>query len=315
MSHTTNTDISIVVPFFNEGNNVEDLHQELTTVLSDLDRTFEIIFIDDGSTDDTYARMRQLAPLITIRFRRNFGQTAAFDAGIKQSRGDIIITMDGDRQNDPGDTPSLIAKVDEGYDVVSGWRVNRRDSIGKRITSRTANHIRHVLFRDQINDSGCGLKAYRRECFTNLDLFGEIHRFIPALLASRGFRVTEVPVNHRPRSRGTSKYGNVRRGMKSIVDMVSIWYWDNYGARPLHLFGTTGMILALIGTLLLTWMAIERIIIGANISDRIWPLIGVFSLLMGIQFFMIGILTELNVKNFFRTHREMNYHISDITQN
>lgn len=312
---TDTVDLSVIVPLMNEADNVAHLHRRLVEVLDNTSYTYELIFIDDGSTDGTYEKMKELSPVVMVRFRRNFGQTAAFDAGIKQARGSMIVTMDGDLQNDPGDIPDLITELNNGYDAVSGWRYDRHDTFSKRLTSRAANLLRKLLFQDNIHDSGCGLKVYRRECFANLDLFGEIHRFIPALLATRGFRVSEVKVHHYPRTNGVSKYDNIQRGMKSLVDMVSIWFWDKYGARPLHLFGTTGFIMIGAGILVLAWMAFERIVLGNEISERIWPLIGIFFLLMGAQSFMIGLLTELNVRNYFRTHRHMNYHIREITQN
>jgi glycosyltransferase involved in cell wall biosynthesis len=194
--------VSVVVPLYNEEANVRELHRRIHDVCEELKRPYEIIFINDGSTDNTEEVCRELSPLVLISFRKNFGQTAAFDAGIKQAIGNVIVTMDGDLQNDPRDIPRLLEKLNEGYDVVSGWRKKRQDTVSKHITSRVANQLRKLFFNDSIHDSGCALKAYRRECFKDLDLFGEIHRFIPALLTARGFKIAEIPVAHHPRRAG-----------------------------------------------------------------------------------------------------------------
>ncbi|MEX1087168.1 MAG: glycosyltransferase family 2 protein, partial [Candidatus Paceibacterota bacterium] len=267
-------DLSVVVPLYNERDNIIDLYNRLIESLSKLDRHFELIFIDDGSTDGTAEVCKHLKPLTFIQFRGNYGKTAAMDAGIKNSRGDLIISLDGDLQNDPADISKLLVKIDEGYDVVVGWRKKRNDTLSKRITSRTANALRKVIFNDTIHDSGCALQIYRRECFSNLDLYGETHRFIPALLSARGFAVTEVVVNHYPRIHGVSKYDNLRRGFKSLVDMLAIGFWNRFGARPLHLFGVVGLLSIFLGGLFIAWMAIERIIFGVDIANRIWPLLG-----------------------------------------
>ncbi|MFA6160273.1 MAG: glycosyltransferase family 2 protein, partial [Parcubacteria group bacterium] len=258
-----NKKISVVVPLYNEEGNVRELHRKikeaceaLTPTLSQREKGisgYEIIFIDDGSRDKTVENCEGLTPLKLIKFRRNFGQTAAFDAGVKNSLGDIIVMMDGDLQNDPADIPLLLAEIEKGYDIVSGWRWQRKDSISKKIFSRTANLLRKILIHDKIHDSGCSLKAYRRECFKDVDLFGEMHRFIPALLELQGYRVSEVKVSHHPRTSGVTKY-NWKRGVKGFVDMVSIWFWGKYANRPLHLFGGSGIFLSCIGFLILIWM-------------------------------------------------------------
>ena len=211
--------LSVVVPLYNEEGNVEELHKKIVEACRALGKPFEIVFIDDGSTDNTNGKCRNLSPLKLITFRKNFGQTAAFDAGIKNSRGEIIVTMDGDLQNDPADIKLLLAKLDEGYDIVSGWRKNRKDPLMKNFSSRLANIARKILIDDGIHDSGCSLKAYRRECFEDVDLFGEMHRFIPALLKVQGFKIAEIPVSHHPRRHGVTKY-SWKRGVKGLVDMI-----------------------------------------------------------------------------------------------
>lgn len=309
---STLLNLSIVVTLFNERGNVAVLHQRIMEVCTKLDMPFEIIFVDDGSTDGTKEVCETLSPLTLISFRKNFGQTAALDAGVKYARGAVIVTMDGDLQDDPKDIPRLLAKLKEGYDVVSGWRFKRKDNIGKRITSRTANMLRKIFFKDNIHDSGCSLKAYRKECFRDLDLFGEMHRFIPALLAHRGFRVGEVQVTHHRRTWGVSKYGNLRRGLKSLTDMIAVWFWDKFAVRPVHLFGGTGMLVTLIGVGVLTWMAVERIFFGIEISDKIWPLLGFFFIVAGIQFFTFGLIADILIKNYYKNNRQRNYFIKDI---
>ncbi len=299
---------SVVVPIYNEEGNVAELHNRIKTACAALNKPFEIIFVDDGSTDNTLAACRDLSPLVLIELRKNFGQTAAFDAGLKQAQGEIIITLDGDLQNDPADIPLLLKKLDEGYDVVSGWRFDRKDSLGKHISSRIANMLRKLLFKDSIHDSGCALKAYRRECFEFLDLYGEMHRFIPALLAIQGFKIGEVKVSHHPRTRGKSKY-NWRRYLKSIVDMISVWFWGNFSHRPLHLFGSAGFVLIGIGGTFILWMAIEKIFLGTELASKIWPLMGVFMVVAGLQLFTVGIITDILVKTYYRGHNRMNYSV------
>lgn len=305
--------LSVVVPLKNEAGNVLELHKRIFAALIALGRSFEIIFVDDGSTDATLAEARTCSPLTLIVFRKNFGQTAAFDAGIKQARGDIIITLDGDLQNDPADIPLLLEKIDAGYDVVAGWRAKRRDSLEKIVFSRVANLLRKLLIRDRIHDSGCSLKAFRRECFKDVDLFGEMHRFIPAILELDGFRVTEVKVSHHPRVRGVTKY-NWKRGLKGFVDMLSIWFWRKYSFRPLHLFGATGVLLAVTGSIILVWMLIEKFFFGAALSERLWPLVGVFFCLMGVQLFVSGLLADISVRNYYHTRSRMNYTIREVRE-
>lgn len=300
--------LSVVVPLYNEEGNVQELHRRITESLRKIGRSFEIVFVDDGSRDKTLLMCRNLSPLKLVVFRKNFGQTAAFDAGIKASTGEVIITLDGDLQNDPDDIPLLLAKIDEGFDVVSGWRFKRRDTFMKRFFSRGANILRKVLLHDQIHDSGCSLKAYRRNCFQNVDLFGEMHRFIPALLQLEGFRVSEVKVSHHPRIHGVTKY-NWKRAVKGFVDMIAIWFWRNYSYRPLHLFGGAGILLSGVGSGILFWMLIEKVLFHASIGERLWPLVGIFCVLMGVQLFVAGLLADIIVRNYYQVRQRMNYTI------
>jgi len=304
--------LSVVVPLFNEEGNVTELHRRIFSACEKLEKPFEIIFIDDGSRDKTLEEARTLKPLTLIEFRRNFGQTAAFDAGFKEARGEVIVTMDGDLQNDPADIPKLLEKMrQDNLDVVSGWRHKRQDSISKKIFSRGANFLRKILLHDRIHDSGCSLKAFRRECFDHLDLYGEMHRFIPALLEIQGFRIGEVKVSHHPRTRGVTKY-NWKRGVKGFVDMISIWFWNRYSSRPVHLFGGLGMILSAAGGVLLLWMAVEKLFFGAELSEKIWPLMGAFFVMVGVQFFIFGLLADVVLKIYYKDHGRMNYSIREI---
>ncbi|KKQ53524.1 MAG: Glycosyl transferase GT2 family [Parcubacteria group bacterium GW2011_GWD2_38_11] len=305
--------ISVVVPLYNEEGNVKELHRRILEACQKLEKSFEIIFIDDGSKDGTVKDCEGLSPLTLIKFRKNFGQTAAFDAGIKQAKGEVVITMDGDLQNDPADIGLLLEKMEEGFDVVSGWRFKRKDSLSKKIFSRTANMLRKILIQDTIHDSGCSLKAYKRNCFEDVDLFGEMHRFMPALLELQGYKVGEVKVSHFPRVHGVTKY-NWKRGMKGFVDMISIWFWRKYSNRPLHLFGGSGIVLSFVGTLIILWMAVEKIFFGASLSEKIWPLVGIFLVLVGIQLFVFGLLADILLKVYYKNQRRMNYNIKEITQ-
>lgn len=319
--------LSVVVPLYNEEGNVKELHGRIYEAVqkigrpahfpleagSDSGRPFEIIFVDDGSSDKTLEEARMLSPLKLIAFRKNFGQTAAFDAGIKAAQGEIIVTLDGDLQNDPADIPLLLQKIDEGYDVVSGWRFERKDSLMKKVISRAANLLRKILVQDGIHDSGCSLKAYRRECFRDVDLFGEMHRFMPALLSFDGFRVTEVKVSHHPRVHGKTKY-NWKRAVKGFVDMLFIWFWRKYSHRATHLFGGSGILLGLIGGIILAWMFAEKVFYGMSLAERIWPLVGTLLVLVGVQLFIFGILVDVAVKTYYHTRGRMNYSIREVKE-
>ncbi len=315
MENTSNKPfLSVVVPLFNEEGNVRELHQKIVEACQALGKPFEIIFVDDGSADKTREIAATCAPLKLIVQRRNFGQTAAMDAGIKNSKGKIIITMDGDLQNDPADIKKLLDKLEEGYDVVSGWRKNRKDPFLKHFNSRLANVLRKILIDDGIHDSGCSLKAYRRECFEDVDLFGEMHRFIPALLKIQGFKIGEVVVTHHPRRRGVTKY-NWKRGVKGFVDMISVWFWKKYANRPLHLFGAGGLLTFSLGVLLGAALVVARIFYAVPMSNRIWPLVAVFLVLMGVQMFVFGLLADISVKNYYKLQGKMNYKIKEIIEN
>jgi len=287
---------SVVVPVYDEEGSVVKLHREIVEVFKKLNKASEIIFVDDGSKDKTFEKLKALKPITIIRLRKNFGQSSALDAGIKHARGKIIITLDGDGQNDPRDIPKLLKKLNGGYDAVCGWRHKRRDPFVKRKVSQGAKFFRDFLVKDGIHDSGCTLRVYRRECFEDIDLHGEMHRMIPALLRWGGFRITEEKVNHRFRTTGVTKY-NWRRIVKGFLDMVQIWFWRKYESRPLYLFGALGIFLVIISTLLLVILAFLRFFTGYGLSDKIWPLVGMTGFITGIQFIIFGILSDLIIKN------------------
>ncbi|MCD6226141.1 glycosyltransferase family 2 protein [bacterium] len=287
---------SVVVPVLNEEKNVKSLHKEILEVMRKLKKQFEIIFVNDGSTDNTLEELKKLSPIKIINLRKNSGQSAALDAGIKNAKGKIIITLDGDGQNDPKDIPRLLKKLQEGYDVVCGWRYRRKDPFSKRLISQGAKLLRKFLVNDGIHDSGCTLRVYKRECFRNLDLYGEMHRMIPALLRWQGFSITEIKVNHRPRKHGRTKY-NWKRTIKGFLDMIDTWFWRKYQSRPLHLFGTLGLILILFSSSLLFYLALKRLFYHYPLSNKIWPLVGAMGLLAGIQFLVFGLLANLILRN------------------
>lgn len=307
--------ISIVVPVYNEQGNVQALHNEIKKVCEENNYDYEILFIDDGSTDNTEENCKALYPLKYIRFRKNFGQTAAMDAGIKQATKDYIITMDGDRQNDPNDIPRLLAYLEENHlDVVSGWRKNRKDTLMKKFTSRGANFLRGIIVKDHIHDSGCSLKAYKRECFEKVNLYGEMHRFIPAILKMKGFRVGEIVVNHRPRTSGVTKY-NWKRTFKGFVDMVSVWFWNKYSTRPLHIFGSLGIVFLMLAGICGLW-SVGLFLLGAKMSNNIMPpLMTIFFGTNGILMFIFGLMSDVLVKIYYGVHIDTQYEIRDITIN
>lgn len=307
--------ISVVIPIHDEVGAIGAVHQETLAVLTELGsrtgQTSEIIIVDDGSQDGTATVIRELQPAVIVTLARNFGQTSAMDAGIRVARGEVIVTMDGDGQNDPADIPALLAKLDEGWDVVSGWRHQRRDPFGKRVASRFARVVRRRLIDDGIHDSGCTLKAYRAECFDSLDLYGELHRFIPGMLVWQGRRVTEITVNHRPRTTGRTKYG-WRRGVKGLLDMLAVWFWRKYAQRPQHLFGGLGLLSLVVGGGLLGGLAVLRLLGSVQLADSVLPLVGFFLFLTGVQLLAFGLVSDVLFRTHHRVHDEPPYFVRDV---
>jgi glycosyltransferase involved in cell wall biosynthesis len=308
---TTHDLISIVIPVHNEVKSIALLHAEVLEVCKKNGYSSEIIIVDDGSTDGTDQVLKQLSPLTYIRLRRNFGQTAALDCGIKQAKGDLIITMDGDGQNDPADIPRLINHLEEhDLDIVSGWRKSRKDPFMKKFSSRLANILRLAILHDGLNDSGCTLKVYRADCFTGISLYGEIHRFIPALLKVKGFKIGEIVVNHRPRMDGKTKY-NWKRGLKGLIDMINVWFWHKYAVRPLHLLGGIGIVAFLAG-LIVAAIGIIFYISNITLFRFFLPVLSSFLLISGIQTFLFGLIADILAKNYFATSPDVPYNIKEI---
>ncbi len=307
--------ISVVVPVYNEEGNISKLHKEIVDACENYKGDgndsidCEIIFIDDGSTDDTVKICKRLTPLKLIRMRKNFGQTAAMDAGIKASTKQFIVTMDGDGQNDPADIPNLLNElIEKDLDVVSGWRKNRKDTFMKRFTSRGANLLRHILIHDGIHDSGCSLKIYKKECFKGINLYGEQHRFIPAILRIKGFNVGEIVVNHRPRTSGKTKY-NWKRTIKGFLDMLSVWFWNKFSTRPLHLLGAFGILFMILGFGCGIW-SIAIFASGAKMSNNIMPpLLTLFFVIIGLMMFVFGLMSEIMIKTYYGVHADSPYSV------
>lgn len=308
------TAISVVIPAYNEEGNIAALHAEVAQVCRRQGYEFEIIIVNDGSTDQTETIAKQLNPVVYIGFRKNFGQTAAMDAGIKQATHPYIVTIDGDGQNDPADIPKLLEHLEkQNLDVVSGWRKHRKDKFLKRFISRGANFLRKYLIHDGIHDSGCSLKIFRRECFRNLSLYGEMHRFIPALLKIKGFKVGEMVVNHRPRLHGKTKY-SWSRTVKGLIDMISVWFWNKYSVRPLHLLGGIGLFLVFL-SIVSGFFTLLDYFSGANMSNTALPMLTMFLFLGGIQLFISGLLADILLKSYFETTKDNPYTIQEVFKN
>jgi len=306
--------ISVVIPVFNEEGNIEALFHEICSVCIEQKYSFEIIFVDDGSDDNTREIViEKLSPVKCIRMRRNFGQTAAMDAGIKAASNDYIVTMDGDMQNDPADIPRLVTHLKENnLDVVSGWRKNRKDSLLKKFASRGANLLRGIIVKDNIHDSGCSLKIYKRECFTDINLYGEMHRFIPALLKIKGFRIGEIVVNHRPRTSGETKY-NWRRTVKGFLDMVAVWFWHKYAVRPFHLLGGFGIIALFCGAFFGIWTVVI-FLRGRSLTDNFHPILSIVFFITGLLLFVFGLMSDMLTRIYFGSKIDMPYSIMEVVE-
>jgi len=308
-------DISIVVPVFNERENVEAVYSAISSALHAMGCSYEIIMVDDGPSEGSYLELSRFASedaaLKVIRFRRNFGQTAAMSAGFDYAKGDIIIPMDGDLQNDPADIPRLVAKIHEGYDVVSGWRRDRKDTfITRKIPSLLANALISRQTGVHLHDYGCTLKAYRREVLDGINLYGEMHRFVPALASQFGARVTELPVNHFPRMHGVSKYG-ISRTLRVVLDLITVKFLMAYSTKPIQLFGKWGVytILAGIGTGTMTLYL--KVFENFSMNRNPLLILTAFLLFMGVQFIVLGLLGELNARTYFESQGKPIYAVKD----
>lgn len=305
-------DVSIVIPIYDERDSVAELAAELRAVREKLPPS-EIILVDDGSTDGTSDVLDDLHgedPWFQIvRFSRNFGQTAATAAGFDHARGRVIVTLDADLQNDPGDIPLLLAKLDEGYDVVSGWRVDRKDKYWtRRIPSAAANKLISWISKVELHDYGCTLKAYRRDVVEELELYGDAHRFLPALAAVVGDRVAEIPVTHRARTRGRSKYG-LSRVSKVMLDLLALPFMLRFFNRPIRFFGGLGVAFGAAGTAVLGYLAYQRLVLERSIGTRPLLFLGALLVLMGVQFVSLGLIGELVIRTYYSVRGRRAYHV------
>jgi glycosyltransferase involved in cell wall biosynthesis len=287
--------ISVVVPVHDEERTVALLYDELQAALEPLGQPWETVFVDDGSTDGSFAALTRLhnaqENVRVVRLRRNFGKAAALAAGFAQVRGDVVVTIDADLQDDPAEIPRLLAKLDEGFDLVSGWKTHRRDSISRRALSKIFNWVTGRVSGLRLHDMNCGLKAYRAEVVRELRLYGELHRFIPVLAHYRGHRIAELPVNHRPREHGRSRYG-VERYVRGFLDLLTVSFIGRYRHRPLHLFGGLGLALGAFGFAILVYLTVLKIG-GEAIGKRPLLILGVLLVVVGLQFFSLGLISEL----------------------
>jgi glycosyltransferase involved in cell wall biosynthesis len=307
--------LSVVIPAYNEEENVPILYEKLKKVLDSLGEDYEIIFVDDGSTDGTYQRLKQLAEkdsrLKVIRFKTNYGQTAAMSAGFEHAKGDVIITLDADLQNDPEDIPLLLEKLEEGYHVVSGWRKDRKDPfLSRKLPSMVANWLISKITGVHLHDYGCTLKAYRAEVVEDLELFGDMHRFLPALTKRRGARITEVVVRHHPRMFGRSKYG-IGRTVRVLLDIMLVKFLNEYINKPLYMFGSVGFLLLGLGLFSLFYLIFLKLFLEEPIGRRPLLTLSVLLILAGIQLICTGLLAELLVRIYYRTKDTKPYVIQE----
>ena len=287
--------ISVVVPVHDEDRSVELLYDELRAALEPVDRPWEAVFVDDGSTDGSFAALTRLnaeQPNVrVVRLRRNFGKAAALAAGFRHATGDVVVTIDADLQDDPAEIPRLLAKLDEGFDLVSGWKAQRRDPWSRRVVSKIFNGVVGRTSGLRLHDMNCGLKAYRADVVRSLRIYGELHRFLPVLAHDRGFRVAELAVNHRPREHGRSRYG-AERYARGFLDFLTVSFMGRYRHRPIHLFGGLGLALSGLGTALLAYLTVLKVA-GQAIGHRPLLTLGVLLMVVGLQFFSLGLLSEL----------------------
>ena len=303
--------ISVIVPVYNEELNVDEMYDRIANVLKD---GAEFIFVDDGSTDTTYQRLSAIAGrderVRLVRFRRNFGQTAALSAGIDHAVGEIIVPIDGDLQNDPNDIPRLLAKLDEGYDVVSGWRIKRKDPFHRRLPSIIANKLISWISGVRLHDYGCSLKAYRRSVLENVRLYGEMHRFVPIYASWQGAQVTELPVNHHPRTRGKSNYG-IERTIKVVLDLMVVKFLASYATKPIYVFGGFGLLSLFFSALTFVWALYYKLTGQKDFVETPLPLVVVMLLLVGCLSILLGLVAELTIRTYYESQGKRTYVLRD----
>jgi glycosyltransferase involved in cell wall biosynthesis len=311
-------DVSVVIPVYNESPNLVELHRELTDTLGAWGRSYELLFVDDGSTDDSYAileRLQAADPRVrVVRFRRNFGQTAGFSAGFAFARGSVIVTSDGDRQNDPRDIPALVEKLNDGHDIVCGWRRDRKDKfLTRRVPSMIANRLISSATGVDLHDYGCSLKAFRAEVVKPLRLYGEMHRFIPAIASELGVQVAEMVVHHRPRTAGSSKYG-LSRTVRVILDLLTVKFLLKYATRPLQIFGLVGLSMGTLGGLIVAYLAFVRLFMHQGIGDRPLLLFGILLAFTGVQFLTFGLLAEIQIRTYYESQNKPTYVVRNVLE-
>lgn len=309
-------ELTIVIPIYNEEKNIKILYRELMDTLTILNIEFEIIFIDDGSYDQSFKVLEKLQQndnrVVVIKFRKNFGQTAALSAGFDHARGEIVITMDGDLQNDARDIPLLLEKIDEGFDLVCGWRFNRKDNfINRRLPSMIANKIISWTTKVKLHDYGCTLKAFRKEVVDAINLYGEMHRFIPAVASTMGVTIEEVKVNHRERKYGASKYG-ISRTIRVILDLITVKFFLSYVTKPMQIFGLIGIVSGAIGFILALYMTIQKQFFDVAIANRPLLLLAILLIFIGLQFITMGLLGEIEARIYHETHGKPIYYVRKI---
>ena len=310
-------ELSVVIPILNEAPNLEPLYRELTETLGAWGRPYEVIFVDDGSSDESFEVLRGLQArdraIRVVQLRRNFGQTAAFAAGFALARGRLIATSDGDLQNDPHDIPGMVARMEQGYDIVCGWRKNRKDPwLTRRLPSMMANRLISWSMGVPLNDYGCSLKVFRAEVIKPLRLYGEMHRFLPALASEMGVRIAEVPVNHRPRVHGRSKYG-ISRTIRVVLDLLTVKFLVSYSTRPLQIFGLLGVVMGAAGGLLLGYLGFSRLLGYSSLTERTASvLFGILLVFTGLQLVTLGLLAELQARTYHESQGKPVYSIRQV---
>jgi glycosyltransferase involved in cell wall biosynthesis len=308
-------ELSLFLPVLDEEENLRPMHAKISEALDALGKPAEVIYVDDGSTDNSLNILREISAadsrVRVISLRRNYGQTAAMSAGIDAAEGEILIPMDADLQNDPADIARLLAKLDEGYDVVSGWRKNRQDKlVSRKIPSQIANRIISWIGGVPLHDYGCSLKAYRRDVIQDVKLYGEMHRFIPIYAAWAGARVTEIPVDHHARTMGKSKYG-ISRTLKVVFDLMTIKFMASYQTKPIYVFGTFGLLALLLSMLAGVWALVLKVFYGTSFILTPLPVITVVMLAIAVQFFLMGLLAELLVRTYHESQDKAIYAVRE----
>ncbi len=311
-------DVSVVIPIHNESPNIQQLYRELTDTLEGWGGTYELLIVDDGSTDDSFEQLARLQEgdgrLRVIRFRRNFGQTAAFAAGFAHARGRWVVTADGDLQNDPAEIPRMLQQAAQGYDIVCGWRKTRHDALlTRRLPSTVANRLISWVTGVRLHDYGCSLKVFRSEVVKPLKLYGEMHRFIPALASEMGVSITEMAVNHRARLHGESKYG-LSRTIRVCLDLITVKFFLSYSRRPLQIFGLIGLVAALLGVVIGGWLAYVRLVDLEPIANRPLLLLAILLIFAGVQLVTLGLLAELQVRTYHESQDKPTYVIREIRE-